>query len=149
MFNLLFMLCCFIVLGLCGGASWSKLEFTGLETHNVSRLLITIGIFTDISKHSLIIIIIIIIIICNFVTTLNIIFCLTVFDRFQRLVSSWFYLKEPVVTFVDFLYLIYIINRTFLANFVCWNLFNNGFLEFQRMRTKRFSVLFRKIFSQI
>ena len=58
---LIYCLCCCIVAGLCGGASWSKLEFTGLETHNVSRLLITIGIFTDISKHSLIIIIIVII----------------------------------------------------------------------------------------
>ena len=92
MFNLMFMfeecliycLCCIIVPGLCGGASWSKLEFTGLETHNVSRLLITIGIFTDISKHSLNIIIII----CNFVTSLNNIFCFRVFDRFQRLVTS-------------------------------------------------------------
>ena len=38
--------------GLCGGANWSKLEFTGLETHNVSRLLITIGIFIDYSLHT-------------------------------------------------------------------------------------------------
>ena len=29
--------------GLCGGVGWAKLEFTGLDTHIVSQLLIAVG----------------------------------------------------------------------------------------------------------
>eukprot|EP00088_Acartia_fossae_P048651 TRINITY_DN5309_c0_g1_i3.p1 TRINITY_DN5309_c0_g1~~TRINITY_DN5309_c0_g1_i3.p1 ORF type:complete len:720 (+),score=121.01 TRINITY_DN5309_c0_g1_i3:76-2235(+) len=39
------------VRGLCGGAGWAKLEFTGLESHYVSQLLIALGSLLRIGKN--------------------------------------------------------------------------------------------------